>query len=113
MTKPAQAIEAAQKANAIIYVILIADRPFYGYGPFAYTGAAQMKKLTEETGGRMIDVGTNGKKLEAAFEQMNKFGNRLRDHDQAAPTTHNNAEDGHEITSWRHAGCLRGLLFSH
>jgi VWFA-related protein len=29
-----------------------------------------MKKLTEETGGRLIDVGNNGKKLEAAFQQI-------------------------------------------
>jgi len=72
VTKPAQAIEAAQKANAIIYVILIADRPFYsyGYGPFGYTGDAQMKKLTEETGGHVVNVGNNGKKLEAAFAEI-------------------------------------------
>jgi len=29
-----------------------------------------MKKLTEETGGRLIDVGNNGKKLEDAFQQI-------------------------------------------
>ncbi len=30
-----------------------------------------MSKLTsEETGGRLIDVGNNGKKLEAAFQQI-------------------------------------------
>src|SRR5271156_5028905 len=58
VTKPNQAIEAAQKANAIIYVILIADRPFYGgyRGPFGYSGDMQMRKITEETGGRMINV---------------------------------------------------------
>jgi VWFA-related protein len=26
--------------------------------------------MTEETGGRLIDVGNNGKKLEAAFQQI-------------------------------------------
>ncbi|MBV8630852.1 MAG: VWA domain-containing protein [Silvibacterium sp.] len=91
VTKPAQAIEAAQKANAIIYVILIADRPFYGYGPFAYTGAAQMKKLTEETGGRVVDVGNNGKKLEAAFEQIEA---ELRTQYLASYTPTNNKLDG-------------------
>jgi VWFA-related protein len=71
VTKPDQAIEAAQKANAIIYVILIADRPFYGYGyGMGYTGDIQMKKLAEATGGRVIDVGHNGKKLEDAFAQI-------------------------------------------
>jgi VWFA-related protein len=29
-----------------------------------------MKKLTEETGGRLIDVGNNGKKLQDAFQQI-------------------------------------------
>ncbi len=91
VTKPAQAIEAAQKANAIIYVILIADRPFYGYGPFAYTGAAQMKKITEETGGHMVDVGNNGKKLEAAFQEIEQ---ELRTQYLASYTPTNNKLDG-------------------
>ena len=67
------AIEAAQKANAILYVILIADRGFYSGGTImlgGYTGDAQMRRMTEETGGRVIDVGNNGKKLEAAFQQI-------------------------------------------
>jgi VWFA-related protein len=62
------AIEAAQKANAIIYVILIADRGFYG--GFGYTGAGDMDRLAKETGGRVINVGNNGKKLEDAFNQI-------------------------------------------
>jgi len=62
-------IEAAQKANALIYVILIADRGFGGYGGF-YTGAGDMDRLTKETGGRVINVGSNGKKLEDAFNQI-------------------------------------------
>ncbi len=66
------AIEAAQKANAIIYVILIADRGFsYGYGMnLGYSGDSQMRRMAGETGGRVIDVGNNGKKLEAAFQQI-------------------------------------------
>jgi VWFA-related protein len=62
------AIAAAQKSNAIIYVILIADVGFYG--GFGYGGYSAAKKMTEETGGRMINVGNNGKKLEAAFQQI-------------------------------------------
>jgi VWFA-related protein len=62
------AIAAAQKSNVLVYVILIADRGFYG--SFGYSGYSAMKKLTEETGGRLIDVGNNGKKLEAAFQQI-------------------------------------------
>ena len=66
--KIGEAISAAQKSNAIVYVILIADRGFYG--GFGYFGFSAMKKMTEETGGRLIDVGNNGKKLEAAFLQI-------------------------------------------
>jgi VWFA-related protein len=62
------AIAAAQKANVLVYVILIADRGFYG--GFGYSGYSAMSKLTSETGGRLIDVGNNGKKLEAAFQQI-------------------------------------------
>lgn len=69
-TKPAEAIEAAQKSNVIVYVILIADRGFYGSYLGGYSGDSQMKKMSEDTGGRLIDVGNNGKKLEAAFKQI-------------------------------------------
>lgn len=62
------AIEAAQKSNAIVYVILIADRGFYG--GFGYYGAGDMEKLAKETGGRVINVGNNGKKLQDAFNQI-------------------------------------------
>src|SRR3981081_1389587 len=63
------ATEAAQKANAIVYVILIADRGFYGGFHMGYSGDMDMRKLAEDTGGRVIDVGNNGKKLEEAFDQ--------------------------------------------
>ena len=62
------AIEAAQKANALVYVIMIADRG--GFGQFGFGGGFEMDKLTKETGGRVIDVGNNGKKLEEAFAQI-------------------------------------------
>ncbi len=67
------ATEAAQKANAIVYVILIADRQFYGGGfgiNLADTGARDMERLASETGGRVINVGNNGKKLQEAFDQI-------------------------------------------
>lgn len=91
VTKPDQAIEAAQKANAIIYVILIADRPFYGYGSFGYTGDMQMRKLAEATGGRVINVGNNGKKLEDAFAQIEQ---ELRTQYLASFTPTNTRLDG-------------------
>lgn len=90
-TRPAAAIEAAQKANAIVYVILIADRGFY-FGQFGgYGGDSAMRKMAEETGGRVIDVGNNGKKLEAAFKQIE---DELRTQYVASYTPTNNKLDG-------------------
>jgi len=64
------ATEAAQKSNAIVYVILIADRGFYGGFGMGYTGDADMERLARDTGGRVINVGNNGKKLQEAFDQI-------------------------------------------
>lgn len=66
--KVRDAIEAAQKADTIIYVLLCADRGFYGFG--GYGGEGEMKKLTAETGGRVIEVGNKAEKLKAAFDQI-------------------------------------------
>jgi VWFA-related protein len=89
--KLAGAIEAAQKANAIVYVLMIADRDFYGYGSFGYNGDAAMRKMAEDTGGRMIDVGNNGKKMEAAFKQIE---DELRTQYVASYTPTNSKLDG-------------------
>jgi VWFA-related protein len=64
------ATEAAQKANAIIYVILIADRGFYSGFGMGYSGEGDMERLARDTGGRVINVGNNGKKLQDAFNQI-------------------------------------------
>src|ERR1700720_1517332 len=62
------AIEAAQKADSIVYVLLCADRGFYG--GFGYSGEGEMRKLTEQTGGRVINVGNKFDKLREAFDQV-------------------------------------------
>jgi VWFA-related protein len=62
------AIEAAQKADSIVYVLLCADRGFYG--GFGYSGESEMRKLTEQTGGRVINVGNKFDKLREAFDQV-------------------------------------------
>jgi VWFA-related protein len=64
------AIEAAQKADAIIYVLLCADRGSYGIGGLIYSGEGEMRKLTEATGGRVINVGNKFDKLKEAFDQI-------------------------------------------
>ncbi len=68
--KTKDAIEAAQKADTIVYVLLCADRGFYGFG--GYSGDSEMKKLTAETGGRVIGVGNKFEKLKAAFDQISQ-----------------------------------------
>jgi VWFA-related protein len=68
------AIEAAQKSDSIVYVLLCADRGFYG-GFGGYSGDSDMKKLTQETGGRVIEVGNKLDKLKEGFAQI---ANELR-----------------------------------
>jgi VWFA-related protein len=83
------AIEAAQKADTICYVILIADRGFYG--GLGYSGDVSMKKLAEETGGRVIEVGNKQDKLRQAFDQIQ---NELRSQYNLGYTPTNNKLDG-------------------
>ena len=88
-TKINEAIAAAQRANVMVYTILIADRDLYR--ELGYSGFSVMKRMTEETGGRLIDVGNNGKKLEAAFQQIE---DELRTQYAASYTPSNTKMDG-------------------
>ena len=83
------AIEAAQKADSICYVLLIADRGFYGFG--GYSGDREMKKLANETGGRVIEVGNKIDKLKEAFDQI---AQELRSQYNVGYTPTNTALDG-------------------
>jgi VWFA-related protein len=93
MKKLQDAIEAAQKTNTIVYVLLIADRAFYGRGMYTmgYSGDSAMRKMAEDTGGRCIDVGNNGKKMEDAFSQIEE---ELRTQYVASYTPTNTKLDG-------------------
>jgi len=84
-----EAIAAAQKSNTIVYIILIADTGFYG--GVGYNGYSSAKKISEETGGRLINVGSNGKKLDAAFQQIEE---ELRTEYLASYTPTNAKQDG-------------------
>jgi VWFA-related protein len=64
------AIAAAEKNNVIVYVILIADREMYWSQGEGYFGYSPAKQISDESGGRIIDVGNNGAKLQAAFQQI-------------------------------------------
>jgi VWFA-related protein len=62
------AIEAAQRSDVIVYGILFVDRGFYGYGG-GYSGEGNLKKMAEETGGRMFRA-DNDRQLADAFQQI-------------------------------------------
>jgi VWFA-related protein len=85
------AIEASQKADAIVYVLLCADRGFYGSQGVFYSGEGEMRKLTEETGGRVINVGNKFDKLQEAFEQI---ATELRSQYNIGYTSTNTKMDG-------------------
>jgi len=63
------AIEAAQKADAIIYGILYVDRQSYGGFGIGYSGEGVLKQMAEETGGRMLQVDRKNT-LESIFDQI-------------------------------------------
>jgi len=85
------AVEAAQRADAICYVLLIADRGFAQLG----NGPGSMKELADQTGGRVIEVGNNFEKLKAAFDQIQS---ELRSQYSIGYNPTNNKRDG----SFRH-----------
>ncbi len=64
-----EAIEAAQKADAIIYSILYVDRQFYGGFNIGYSGEGALKQMSEETGGRLFTV-SGRNTLSAIFDQI-------------------------------------------
>lgn len=86
-----QAIESAQRADAIVYVLLIADRGFYGGGGFGYEGDRDMKEMCEQTGGRVIEVGNKYEKLKQGFDQIQA---ELRSQYSIGYTPTNNKKDG-------------------
>ena len=59
-----EAIEAAQRTDTVIHLLLVADPRFGG-------NAGVARRLTEETGGRLIIVNSE-KKLEEAFDQISE-----------------------------------------
>ena len=85
------AIEAAQRADAIVYVLLCADRGGYYSMGMSYSGEGEMRKLTEATGGRVINVGNKFDKLREAFDQI---GAELRSQYNLGYTSTNPIFDG-------------------
>ncbi len=64
-----RALEAAQKSDVIIYCINISDRMFYIGMGMPFSGESVLKKLADDTGGRVIDV-KHERDAHAAFQQI-------------------------------------------
>src|SRR5215813_5874136 len=78
-----EAVEAAQRTDTVIHVLLVADPRFGGNGGVA-------RKLADDTGGRVIYVNSE-KKLEEAFDQISE---ELRSQYTLGYYPTNNARDG-------------------
>lgn len=78
-----EAIEAAQRTDTVIHLLLVADPRFGGNGGVA-------RRLTEDTGGRLIVVNSE-KKLEEAFDQISE---ELRSQYTLGYYPTNNTKDG-------------------
>jgi VWFA-related protein len=59
------AIEAAQRADTICYVLLVSD-------PMMPRDDRDMGKLAEDTGGRLIDVGSKPERMKDAFDRVSQ-----------------------------------------
>jgi VWFA-related protein len=65
------AIYAAQEANAVIHVLLIADRMAYYRAGQSYTGGMVANEMAEQTGGRVISI-RNNNDLDKAFDEISE-----------------------------------------
>jgi len=84
------AIEMAHKADTIIYSIYYVDpRAYYGRG-FGGASDGDLKKMSEETGGRLFHVGRNNS-LEDIFRQIQE---EMRSQYALAYSPTNDARDG-------------------
>jgi len=87
------AIEAAQKADTIIYGILYVDRQFYGgFGNFGggYSGETVLKHMADETGGRLFTVDRKNT-LDNIFDQIQQ---EMRTQYAIGYTPTNSVKDG-------------------
>jgi VWFA-related protein len=85
-----QAVEAAQKSDVIIYSVAITDRAFYWGQTMGFRGDSVLKKYSDETGGRVIEV-TRAKDTAQAFQEI---ADELRTQYLLGYTPKNNRHDG-------------------
>lgn len=63
------ALESAQKSDLMIYSIEISDRMFYMRQGVFFSGDSVLKKLSDQTGGRVIEVKSN-RDVHQAFQEI-------------------------------------------
>jgi VWFA-related protein len=90
------AIQAAQKADAIIFSIYYVDRSFYAHMGMGFGGGGEgeLKKMSEETGGQVFTVSSKHP-LSEVFKEIQ---DELRNQYSIAYSPENNTRDG----SFRH-----------
>jgi VWFA-related protein len=88
--KLSSALEAAQKSDVIIYSVEISDQSFYHMRGMGYGGDSVLRKLSEETGGRVVPV-KNAAETAAAFQQIAR---ELRTQYSLGYTSTNTKHDG-------------------
>jgi VWFA-related protein len=64
-----KSIESAEKADVIVYAIVMSDPEFYSLMGTTYHGGTSIRKLARETGGRAIRV-RSVEQIGQAFEQI-------------------------------------------
>ena len=63
-----ESIEAAQRSDTVIHILLQSDSSFGGFGR---SGGGVARKMTNETGGRLVEVRSE-KDLQKAFDQISE-----------------------------------------
>ena len=92
MTRP-QAIEAAQKSDAVIYSIDYSDPSAYGFGPLNIGGGGgegELRRMSDETGGRVYKVDRKHT-LDDAFQELQ---DEMRSQYAIGYTPSNDVKDG-------------------
>ncbi len=86
-----QAVEAAQKADAVVYSIDYQDSRFYGpFGGFGGGGESALRKMSDETGGHVFRVDRK-MTLEQVFKELQ---DEMRSQYSIAYTPINDRKDG-------------------
>ncbi|MBV9506077.1 MAG: VWA domain-containing protein [Acidobacteriia bacterium] len=92
-----QAVEAAQKADAVIYSVDYSDPSAYGYGPFSLGGGGgegELRRMSDETGGHVFKVDRKHT-LDQVFQELQ---DEMRSQYAIGYTPINDVKDG----SYRH-----------